>query len=167
MSIKKTDEEFINLFVKIGKHWNLTSLQAKILGHAFLHLEPISMEELKNKTGYSLASISNNVKFLERVGIIEKVSKPGTKKIFLKIERDVHKRIRKIAENAYEYKIKLFKETLPSILESYKKELQREKDSSKREILNERISIVQKLSRDIKVIESLTSVILKIKRLGK
>ncbi|MCK4319963.1 hypothetical protein KAW38_05350 [Candidatus Micrarchaeota archaeon] len=167
MTIEKTDEEFINLFVKIGKHWNLTNLQAKILGYVFLQLEPLSMEELTKKTGYSLASISNNVRFLERIGIIEKTSKPGTKKIFLKIERDVYKRIRKIVENAYEYKVKLFKETLPVIIECYKKELQREKNPSKKKILNERISIVQKLSKDVMVIESLTSVILKIKRLGK
>ncbi len=96
---------------------------------ALLYLEPkeISMDELAEKTGYSLASVSNKVKQIElwfgNMADLRRINKPGTRKIYLYLEKDFDpvKMIKDALYRKYKYAIKAAKSELPGMIEEGKK----------------------------------------------
>jgi DNA-binding transcriptional regulator GbsR (MarR family) len=103
-----------------------------------LYLEPeeIPMEELAKKTGYSLATISNNVAFLEHTGLIKKTRKPGSKKIFIYMEKDVIETMKNHFVNDHMNMIISAKEKLPALIEKYSGKLKTEEDRKKLKIID-------------------------------
>ena len=83
------DEEFIDMYKQMGQMQGADSLLSSIFGILYLEPEEVSMDELAKKTGYSLASISNNIKTLERVGVVKRIKKPGSRKAYFFIEKNL------------------------------------------------------------------------------
>ena len=53
MNISNLEKDFMQLSVDIGNSMGLDSLSSNIIAMLYLESEPISMEELSEKTGYS------------------------------------------------------------------------------------------------------------------
>ncbi len=62
---------------------------ASMISELYFEPEPISMQDLANRIGYSLASISLKLKMFEYLGFISRKKKPGTSKVFLYMEKDL------------------------------------------------------------------------------
>ena len=94
---------------------------------AILIIEPveISMEQLAEKTGYSLASISNALKDIDRIGILKIIHKPKTKKLYFFIEKDFSKHIKFMFDKIYNEVIKPTRERLPDIISRYKGQIKK------------------------------------------
>lgn len=114
------EKDFLDLFQNIFRTYGLSDLCAKITALLYLEPDDISMEDLAKETGYSLASISNTMKILENSGMVRRVKKPKTKKIFFYMEKNLVKinidKLRATNENV----IKPVKEYVPPIVSKYK-----------------------------------------------
>ncbi|WP_229387682.1 HTH domain-containing protein [Methanosarcina sp. DH2] len=83
------DREFINFYQRVGKAYGMDSLTSTIVARLFIEPGEVSIKELAEETGYSLASVSNKVRQLEPSGFIVKRTKPGTRKIYVRADKDV------------------------------------------------------------------------------
>jgi len=135
MKAYELDDEIIEFYRTAGRMQGIDDSLATILGTLYLEPGEMSMEELAKKTGYSLASISNKIKMLEPSGIIRRVRKPGTKKIFLYAEKDIMRIMKKTLVMKQESVIKLAKERIPFIIRKYKNKKLTEEQKNKLRII--------------------------------
>ena len=146
----------MDVFRSTGKAYGLHDLPLKIIG--LLYLQPIemSMEEISKKTGYSLASVSNTMKLLVGSGMVQRVKRPGTKKIFYYMDKNLIKiNIRKL-EAVYENMIWPLKDQLPTLIRKYKGKIKEEQTKKKLEIIEDYYkqvinfeSIIEKWKKDL------------------
>ena len=78
--MSKTEEEFIEIVATAAKGHGFDDLSSKIIGILYIEPKKLSLDEIAQKTGYSLASISNSVKAIENARVIKKLKKPKTHK---------------------------------------------------------------------------------------
>ena len=121
-----------------------------------LYLEPgeIPMEELAKKTGYSLATICNKIKFLEHTGLLKKTRKPGTRKVFVYMEKNFLESTKRHFISQHEPFIRTIKEKLPSLIAKYKSKVRSDDDKNK-------IKLLENLYKQAIKLEILTSEIVK------
>ena len=79
----------MEFFGNMGKTFGLHDLPLKIIGNLYLEPKEISMENIAKKTGYSLASISNTMKMLETTGMVKRKKKPGDRKLYYFMTKDL------------------------------------------------------------------------------
>jgi len=115
------DKEFTEFFSGLAKSIGMNDMQGMVVAHLYLEPEPIAMEELAKETGYSLSSISNTVKLLEGIGIIERVRRPGTKKVYLYLEKNLIRINKRKILAARENMMKPMIELIPRMIEKYEK----------------------------------------------
>lgn len=123
--------EFEKRFTEIIKNLSIAQGADSLTGQIFaiLYLEPgkISMEEIAKRTGYSLASISNKIKLLETGGLIKKTKEPGSKKIYLYMEKDLLKILEEGIEKKQRLVINMVKSEIPGIIEDARPADEKEK----------------------------------------
>lgn len=117
--------------------FNLGPITTKIVSLLYLQPNEVAMEDISKKTGYSLASISNKMKFLENAGMVERVKKPGSKKVFFYMEKNILKiNINKFEKIIINY-IEPAKNSLPELISKYKKKAKTNIDKEKLKIIED------------------------------
>ena len=125
------DSAAMEYMTKLGKNYGLGELQSKVIGLLYIEPEDISLEEIADRTGYSLASISNTMKMLEAFGMVQRIKKPGTKKVFFYMEKNLAKlNIMKLNAVLNNF-IKPNKDILPELIEKYRDKVRDEKSKKK------------------------------------
>ena len=135
--MKELEEEIKKYFQYIFLVQGMDAAMANILSTLFMELEEIPMEELAEKTGYSLASISSKIKFFEPIGIVKKIRKPGSKKIYLYMEKNFIRSMKKAMQIKQEAIIKHAKEKLPRIISEAKTRAITKEDKEKIKIVKD------------------------------
>jgi len=127
---KTPKEEFIELMVEIQRAKGLDELSSKLMGILFIEPKEITLDEMKERTGYSLSALCLSMKFLERAGIVKRSKKPGSRRMYFYMEKDMSSMlteiIRKLKGN-----VSILKSRIPGIIERYKIEKSK---SSKEEL---------------------------------
>lgn len=115
-------EEFIELMTEDCRTNGLDEVSCKII--ALLYIEPneLSLEELAERTKYSLSAVCTAAKLIERIGLIKRIRKPGSKKAYFYMKKDMSVFSLDLMKRKYEKIIIPTKQKLPSIIERYKKE---------------------------------------------
>ncbi|MBW2982784.1 winged helix-turn-helix transcriptional regulator [Candidatus Woesearchaeota archaeon] len=108
------------------------TLFAKVNAIAFFEPEEISLDELAERTGYSLASISTTVREMERMGKLKRIKKPGSKKVYIRGEKNLIKAMHDHFNRAVENVLKPMEEILPPAIKELKQDL-KSKDFTKEE----------------------------------
>jgi len=142
------EKEFIDFEAEVGKNAGMDPLASKLFMILFLEPTELSMEDLAERTGYSLASIHNKMKLLEKVGHVKKIRKPGTKKVFYFMEKDMIKTFSEIMESTYHLRIKPTVAFLPQLIEKYRGAKLTDVERQKMEIIkryNSQLSKVEKV----------------------
>ncbi|MBW2971566.1 hypothetical protein KY359_00890 [Candidatus Woesearchaeota archaeon] len=129
------EEEFVDFISGVFAGFGLDQLSSRLVGIIFLEPKEISMEELAERTGYSLASLSNKLRLLESHHMVTRVRKPGTKKAFYYIEKDVYAIIRRKMQATVDLFLTPAKDRLPRIIESQKKERMSNEEKDKLAII--------------------------------
>ena len=132
--MKELDDEFIAMYQKFTSMQGMDQLIGSIVAILYLSPKPVAMEDIAKKTGYSLASISNKVKMLEQVEMVSRVNKPGTRKIYLYIDKDLSKMmkglfVKKLAA------LKMANDSVPKIIDKYKDKAKKPEEKEKIELL--------------------------------
>lgn len=140
------DKEFTEFFSMIARSVGWGGLEGQIVAHLYLEPEPIAMEDLAKETGYSLSSISNTVKILESMGMVERIKRPGTRKVYLYLEKNLMKINRKKVLAAKDNMLRPIMEKLPAMIEKYEK---KNLDAESRKKLN----IIKEYQRQMKAFE--------------
>lgn len=114
------DKEAMQFMATLGKIYGLSDLQSKAIAILYLEPEEIAMEEIAEKTGYSLASISNTMKMLEAFGMTQRIKKPGTKKVYFYTEKNLAKLSIKKLEAMRDNFLEPTKRILPQLIKKYR-----------------------------------------------
>lgn len=117
--MESIEKEFMDFTMKVMTEMGFEELSASLFSITFLEPDSISLESLAKKTGYSLASICNKMRILESMGLVKRVKKPGTKKVYYYAEKDFSQMMRFKINVAFEKEIKPAKEKIPMILKKY------------------------------------------------
>jgi len=135
--VHQLENDFIKHSFDMGKAMGMPELHAKLAGLLFLSSEPIALEDLAEKTGYSLSSVSTALKFLENIHRAKKTRKPGSKKIYYHMDPDVANFMKEMFKKVREGKIKPAREFMPALIKKYEKQAKTNKE------LKEKLGIVK------------------------
>jgi DNA-binding transcriptional regulator GbsR (MarR family) len=127
---KTPKDEFIEVMVEIQRAKGLDELSSKLMGILFIEPEEISLDDLAKRTGYSLSAVCTAMKFLEKVGAVKRLKKPGSRKIYFFMEKDMSSMLTEIVRRL-EKNVMMLKSRIPGIIERYKQEKSK---SSKEEL---------------------------------
>lgn len=133
--MEKLDKEFMDYISMMGKGFGMGDSMLRIFAALYIEPEDVPLERIAEKTGYSLASVSNTVRMLENMGAIRRSRKPGSKKVYVFLEKDMFRfNIMKI-DMAKSFIINPAKKKLPSIIKTYKKQAKNDEEKKKLAII--------------------------------
>ena len=148
------DQEIAEYFAEASKMQGFDESMGKIVSILFTEPEEITLEDLAEKTGYSLASVSNKVKLLAGMSFVRKESRPGSKRIYVHMDKDFIQVLKKHLTIKQEMLISLAKKRLPEIIGKYSESAKTDKDRQKIKIIEDYYKQVLKAEKIIaKVIE--------------
>ncbi|MBN2421928.1 hypothetical protein JXB41_01765 [Candidatus Woesearchaeota archaeon] len=146
--MEEFNRKIISLFKEMGRGQGIEdNLLMEIFARLYVEPEPTAMDELAEATGYSLASISNKIKMLGPIIGIKRIKKPGSKKLYIYMEKDFLAIWKNALIKKEEFVIKNAKEKIPLIIDEYKKKARTEKDKKKIEIINNYYKQILKLEK--------------------
>lgn len=145
------DAEFKEFIFNVFKSLGFDTLIGKVVSILFLEPREVSMEELAEKTGYSLSSISTKTKMLVESGAAQRVKKPGSKKIYFHMENDVKKLMLGKFDVMFRVYLNPAIENLPGIIKRYKENTKGTKNQAQRDKLKN----IENYHRDIVLISRL------------
>jgi DNA-binding transcriptional regulator GbsR (MarR family) len=142
------EKEFIEVYKRVGGTLGFPDLPAKIIGILYLGSSEVSMDELVTKTGYSLASISTTTRIMEKAGAIQRIKKPGTKKVFYYMDKDLARMNITKLDIMQQSFIDPMKEGLPPIIDKYK-------NKARDETTKKKLKLIENYYRQTLQLESL------------
>lgn len=102
LSIKSLDVELEKLLLDTGYEYNFPKVLPKMMFILLISDKEISMEELAKRTKYSLATLSNTIKFAEEIDFIERVPYPKTKRIYVRAKHTFYDLIKISLKKQYD-----------------------------------------------------------------
>ncbi|MBD3314076.1 helix-turn-helix domain-containing protein [Candidatus Woesearchaeota archaeon] len=149
---EEIEKDILDLFVRVNADFGNDSTMAKILSVIYLSPEDISLEEIMDKTGYSAATISNKTKTLVNHGLIKRVSKPGTKKSYYSMEKDMKKILSNSLEKIIDVKIRPIKENMPGLIEEYSQSISKNDEEARKklEIMKDHLRNAEIIEKDLR-----------------
>lgn len=133
----KLDKDFEDYSIKVGMSMHFDQLSSKITSMLFLEPELISMDDIAERTGYSLASISNKMKILVSTGMVQKRKKPGSKKIYYFMHKNIHDLMKESMAKMFTTEIAAAKETIPLLIKEHEKRKLSKEEQAKLKIIKD------------------------------
>ena len=101
--MRKDVERFVERAGVLWENDGLPRIAGRIFGLTLVSEDALSLDEIAETLGVSKASVSTDTRLLERMGFIERVSKPGDRKDYYQsnersFERAIGERIRRMHE---------------------------------------------------------------------
>lgn len=131
------EKELFEIIENLQKSKGLDNLTSKIIARLFVEPEEISMDDIAKETGYSLASVSNKLKMLEQAGFVQRKTKPGTKKVYLYMEKNFLKALKGLFIKFQQMQMSMLRIKIPELINKYKSKLKTEKEKKQMEMLEE------------------------------
>jgi DNA-binding transcriptional regulator GbsR (MarR family) len=110
------DRRFTAYYQKVGRAYGMDDLASTLFAILFISPEPLAIEDLARETGYSLASVSIKARMLEQMGVITRMKRAGSRKLYLYAEKDVLQMTARIFEQMREGEVRLAATDLPAII---------------------------------------------------
>jgi len=139
-------EEFTELITQNLKAEGFDEISSRIIGVLFIEPEEMSLEEIAIETGYSLSAVSTAMKNLSQFHIVRRFQKPGSKKAFFFLDKNLISIGAQALRIKYDNVILPSKRILPDIIEKY------EQDSSEK--ARNELEIILRYYRQIVKLES-------------
>ncbi|HET9983984.1 MAG TPA: MarR family transcriptional regulator [Longimicrobiales bacterium] len=90
----------MDLLERMGQDFEregLPRIAGKVIGAVLLRREALSLDELAAGLGVSKASASTNARLLERLGVLERVTRPGDRRDYYTVSPDLDVRLLEMA----------------------------------------------------------------------
>jgi DNA-binding transcriptional regulator GbsR (MarR family) len=151
----KIKEKIYSTFANTATSLGYSEIHGRIIACLLINEGPVSLSVVAKETGYSPSMISLSVDFLETVGMVKRVKKPGDRKLYLESSGSLLDGLRKALI------VRVDKNISGSLqeFEEYKKEINSSKDQTSKSLLN----AIDRLETEIKKMEKYIKVLSKIK----
>lgn len=126
--VESARNEFIELMAHNFKQNGFDDCTSKIVGALYIEPKEISLETVSDKTGYSLSAVSTAMKLLVSMGMIKRIKKPHSRKVYFFMEKDMVACMLDHMKKNYELSLLMSKEALPKIIDKYKMKMQESSD---------------------------------------
>jgi len=142
-------------FANIANSFGYSEVYGRIIACLLTHDNPVTLSDVAKETGYSPSMVSLSIDFLETVGMIKRVKKPGDRKLYLQsngslldgLKKAILVRIEKNISNSLQE------------FDDYKKELKRVKGKESERLLK----AIEKLESEIKRMDRYIKVLSRVK----
>lgn len=153
------EEELYRAAIELGLKSGAKTVIAKVAALLFMEPRALSLEEIAERTGYSLASISNAVKHLELLGKVKRIKEPGSKKIYVEGEKNYIRMIHQQFKHVIDVALKPMQDIIPNTIQELKKELKDPAhEKKKKEHIKEKIVWYEEyLKQNEKIFELFTT----------
>jgi DNA-binding transcriptional regulator GbsR (MarR family) len=115
-------QEFTELIAQNLKSEGFDEISSRIVGVLFIEPEEMSLEEISIETGYSLSAVSTAMKNLSQFHIVRRFKKPGSKKAFFFLDKNLASIGAQALRMKYNSVILPSKKILPDIIKKYESE---------------------------------------------
>lgn len=112
-------EDFKELITQNLKAEGFDDIASKIISMLFIEPEEMSLEEISIETGYSLSAVSTAMKNLSQYHIVRRFKKPGSKKVFFFLDKNLTSIGAQALRMKYDNIILPSKKELPEIIKKY------------------------------------------------
>lgn len=148
-------EQYKNIVAQIERAKGINTATARLTSEIFASTKEISLEELASITGYSLATVSNTIKFLEPHGIINRIKKPGSKKVYVSAERDFMSVLAKTMNRTHETAVRPLKQILPELIKEQKDLIKKTTQEKNKTKLKAELEIIEEHLKQVKRMEEI------------
>lgn len=131
----KLDRKIVEMGEEVFRVYGLDPLSTKILSLLYFEPRELSMEELAEMTGYSLASISLKMSTLEKFWGVKRKKKTGSRKAYFCMRKDYIGLVEDSLRKMYEFESGIAKRRLPELIEEYREEANSDYELDKLNIL--------------------------------
>lgn len=87
--MRTAKKEFENLVYQGIKSQGFDELSSRLVAILYSEPGPVTLEELSVLTGYSFSAVSATMKLLSGIKLVEKTKKPGSKKLYFSVQRNM------------------------------------------------------------------------------
>jgi DNA-binding transcriptional regulator GbsR (MarR family) len=111
-----------NLLASFGRSmdiWGLSDTIGRMFGLLYLADEPLSLDDMAAELEVSKATISVNIRTLERIKSVQKIWRKGSRKDYYAVERDFNKILQEILRTNAIDEIKLHSEANAEAIRAY------------------------------------------------
>ena len=103
MGTDPAGERFIERMAQLLESDGFARTAGRIFGLLLLTPGPLSQEELAERLQVSRGSVSQETRSLEKIGVIERVTRPGDRRAFYEVSDLIHDRILSLRIERFEY----------------------------------------------------------------
>lgn len=147
-------EKIFSTFANIANSLGYSEVYGRIIACLLMHDEPISLSQVAKETNYSSSMVSLSIDFLDTIGMVKRIKKPGDRKLYLQsngslldgLKKALLVRVKKNISNSLQK------------FDGYKKELKRLKGKESKKLLKavgKLESEIRRMNKYIKVLSQL------------
>ncbi len=155
MDLEKIRGQIFSTFSEIAKSVGYSEVYGRIIACLIVHQGPVALTQVAKETGYSSSMVSLSVDFLETVGMIKRVKKPGDRKLYLQANGSLLDGLKK----AILVKIENNVSTSLQEFENYKEQLKHMKGEERNTLLK----AIETLEKEIKRMDNYVKILSRIK----
>ncbi|MCD6373162.1 MAG: MarR family transcriptional regulator [Thermococcus sp.] len=134
MGVQEAKRIMMEHFARASRKFGLSELYGYIYGLLFFEDEPMSLGEIAERTGYSISHVSSALKFLESIGLVTRIKKPGDRKAYYTATKNIQEWRREAYYRKIEEDVREMRESLLKALEVLEGEESEEAMKIKRRI---------------------------------
>ncbi len=153
--IQEIEKRIFNTFSELARSMGFSPIHGNIIGSLIVGGGSLSLQDMANKTGYSVSMVSLSMDLLEILGIVKKVKKPRDRKLYIELSGDLLESLKKI------FLIRVKKGISDSLIEfeQGKERLRKLEGKNKKDVLK----AIENLEKEIKRLDKYVSLLSEIK----
>jgi len=154
MEANEIKEKIYSTFSNIAKSLGYSEVYGRIIACLLINESPVTLSEVSKETGYSSPMVSLSIDFLENVGMVKRIKKPGDKKLYLQSDGNLLDGLKKVIL------AKIEKNILNSLEEfdEYRSKLKKMNNKDSEKLLK----AIEILEREIKKMDDYVKVLSKV-----
>jgi DNA-binding transcriptional regulator GbsR (MarR family) len=131
MNIEDIENDIYSCFSSIATTIGYSEIHGRTIAALMVAGKKLSLQELSEKTGYSISTLSLSLDLLEFFGMVKKIKNAGDRKLYLELHGDLLEGLRRA------FLVKVQKSVTDSLnrFVEYKENLRRSKDKKKERVI--------------------------------
>jgi DNA-binding transcriptional regulator GbsR (MarR family) len=132
MNIEDIEKDIYSSFASLATTIGYSEIHGRIIAALMVSDKKLSLQDLSEKTGYSISTLSLSLDLLEFFGMIKKIKNAGDRKLYLQLNGDLLEGLKKA------FTVKIQKSVTDSLkrFSEYKENLKYSKDKDKTRVIN-------------------------------